>query len=297
MNAARLRTLPLALASVGMGVFLAYSQCDAIPAIGPVLIFITTVLLQILSNFANDYGDYVHGADHAGRVGPDRMVQSGEISPAAMLMGIRIVALLSLLSGGALLYTVAGLTPKAFIFFAIGLTAIWAAYHYTAGNRPYGYAGLGDVFVFVFFGMVGVVGAYLVLCYEMVPTILLPAISVGLLATGVLNLNNIRDINSDISAGKKTIPVRIGLAAAKKYHLFLLFGSVSSSILYVVLNYKSPFQFVFLLVLPLIYLNAKAVIRLPGDNLRSIDPYLKQLAFTTLFFVLFFGIGNLFSQI
>ena len=125
MNAARLRTLPLALASVGMGVFLAYSQCDAIPAIGPVLIFITTVLLQILSNFANDYGDYVHGADHAGRVGPDRMVQSGEISPAAMLMGIRIVALLSLLSGGALLYTVAGLTPKAFIFFAIGLTAIW----------------------------------------------------------------------------------------------------------------------------------------------------------------------------
>ena len=285
----RLRTLPLALSSILMGNFLAAWQ-EAFSWSICILTVLTTVFLQILSNLANDYGDSVHGADSEERKGPKRAVQTGEISSTHMKMAIYVFSGLSLISGvRLLLISFPGQWIWVMVFLAFGLAAIYAAITYTAGKNPYGYAGLGDISVFLFFGLLGVLGSNFLQTKTFEWLIILPAISCGLLATGVLNVNNIRDIESDEKAGKRSIPVRIGRNAAVVYHGFLIFLAIGSAFIFMVLNLNGPWQFLFLLTLPLL---VKNFISVKSKKLASeLDPFLKQLALSTLLFVVLFGLG------
>ncbi|MBD0256431.1 MAG: 1,4-dihydroxy-2-naphthoate polyprenyltransferase [Cytophagales bacterium] len=292
ISAARPRTLPLALASIGMGSFLAAGVGEFSLRVFLLCAF-TTIFLQVLSNLANDYGDSVHGADSQERQGPQRAVQSGVISARQMRTAMIVFALLSLCTGVWLLYEALKDASARTIglFFGLGLCAIAAAVTYTAGKRPYGYAGLGDVSVLLFFGLLGVLGTYYLHVKSISPLLVLPALSCGFFATAVLNVNNIRDIESDRKAGKKSIPVRLGRAAAVRYHWLLLGAGLLCAVAYVALTYASPWQLLFLVTLPLLGRNALAVKR--NRNAVDLDPYLKQMALTTLLFVLTFGLGQL----
>lgn len=256
------------------------------------LCILTTLFLQVLSNLANDYGDTKHGADSEHREGPMRAVQAGHIQAEHMKKGMLLFSMLSLTSGLLLLWIAFGSEGLLLflIFLALGLASIWAAINYTAGDKPYGYAGLGDIFVFMFFGLVGVLGTYYLQARELQPVIILPALICGFFSTAVLNVNNIRDIKSDTLAGKRSVPVRLGPERARIYHILLLLGGVLSAFAYVLLNYESPWQFLFILALPLVVINGMNVWQ--KQNSKELDPYLKQMAITTLFFVLLFGIGQ-----
>ena len=291
ISAFRPRTLPLALASILTAGFLARAAGQLN---GPVvaLAALTTVLLQILSNLANDYGDSQNGADSVHRQGPQRAVQSGAISPAQMLRAMWICGLLALGSGLALLWVALGAAGLglALGFLALGLAAIWAAVNYTAGSRPYGYAGLGDLSVFVFFGLVGVCGTYFLQTQTLPLAVLLPAAALGCFATAVLNVNNIRDIDSDVLAGKITIPVRLGAVRARRYHGLLLLLGLGCAVLFVALSYRSPWQWLFVAAVPLLLFNGYQVWR--RQEPLQIDPLLKQMALSTLVFTLLFGLGQ-----
>lgn len=290
LSAFRLRTLPLALASIAMGTFLAASHDLMQPKIF-FLSALTTIFLQILSNLANDYGDSIHGADSKDRKGPQRAVQSGEISSKAMFRAMVIFALLSLVSGIWLLLEAIDSWQTFGLFLALGIIAIIAAITYTAGNKPYGYMGLGDISVLIFFGWVAVLGTFYLHAQFINWWLFLPATSCGLFATAVLNLNNIRDIESDKLAGKNSLPVRMGKSNAIKYHWFLLITGILCAVFYVAIHFQSPFQFLFLVVLPLLFINGKAVYE--KREAAELDPYLKQMALTTLLFVITFGIGQI----
>jgi 1,4-dihydroxy-2-naphthoate octaprenyltransferase len=253
----------------------------------------TTIFLQVLSNLANDYGDSIHGADSRERQGPQRAVQSGVISARQMRTAMILFAILSLFTGIWLLYEALKDASARTIglFLGLGLCAIAAAVTYTAGKRPYGYAGLGDVSVLLFFGLLGVLGTYYLHTKSLNPALVLPALSCGFFATAVLNVNNIRDIESDRKAGKKSIPVRLGREAAVRYHWFLLGVGLLCAVVYVALTYASPWQLLFLVTLPLLGRNALAVQR--NRTAAALDPFLKQMALTTLLFVLTFGLGQL----
>jgi len=289
LSAARLRTLPLALASIFMGSFLAASVSQFNWLIF-VLCCLTTIALQVLSNFANDYGDTQNGADLAGRVGPQRAVQSGAITPKQMFNGIYVLAVLCLIFGISLLYfSFKDASMQAFWgFFGLGLLSMLAAYTYTAGKKPYGYAGLGDISVLIFFGFVGVLGSNYLFTKTFDWMNILPALSCGLFATGVLNINNIRDIESDTRAGKKTIPSRLGKQKAIVYHWFLLGLGMLSILIFSVLQGENNFQYI--ICFPLFFINGFKVSRLPNP-----DPMLKQMALSTLAFVLVFGLTQIFA--
>ncbi|KAA5547399.1 1,4-dihydroxy-2-naphthoate polyprenyltransferase [Adhaeribacter rhizoryzae] len=292
ISAFRLRTLPLALASIGMGSFLAAAEGKFnLAVVGWCML--TTLLLQILSNLANDYGDTKHGADSIHRQGPQRAVQAGLITPGQMKRAMVIFTLLSLFSGLMLLWTAFGHEGLYLflLFLGLGLAAIWAAINYTAGAKPYGYAGLGDISVFLFFGLVGVGGTYFLQTQSLNYRILLPAASLGFFSTAVLNVNNIRDIESDRLAGKYSLPVRLGPIKARIYHLVLLTAGFLASLFFVLLTSHNNWQFLFLLALPLLGFNGWQVWRIRQS--KALDPYLKQMALTTLVFVVSFGIGLL----
>ncbi len=286
----RLKTLPLALSNTIMGSALAAST-DKFrwPVFG--LAALTTILLQIMSNMANDYGDFVNGKDTAERIGPKRMVQSGEIAPKTMFCGIIIIGILTALSGLSLILI--GTTGidigNMLIFGALGIGAIVAAIKYTVGKNPYGYRGLGDVFVFIFFGLVGVIGTYFLHTQSFSWDLLLPASAMGLLSTGVLNMNNLRDYETDKNANKRTIVVSMGPKKAKIYHLFLVGGAILLAIIYTLINYKSPWQWLFLLSIPILLLNLKTVFTY--KNSIELYPELGKLAMGTLLFAISFGVG------
>ncbi len=291
ISAFRPRTLPLALASILTGGFLAKSAGQFNwPVVA--LAALTTILLQILSNLANDYGDSQNGADSVHRQGPVRAVQSGAITPGEMKRAMWGFGLASLASGIALLLVALGFQAVWVLltFFVLGLSAIWAAVNYTAGARPYGYAGLGDVSVFLFFGIVGVCGTYFLQTRTLPLVVLLPAAALGCFATAVLNVNNIRDIVSDKLAGKITVPVRLGPQHARRYHWLLLLFGVGAAVLYVALNYHSPWQWLFVLSLPLFLFNGRQV--WARQESMQLDPLLKQMALSTLVFTLLFGLGQ-----
>lgn len=267
----------------------AYGTFDA-AVVG--LCVLTTLFLQILSNLANDYGDSIHGADSVHREGPKRAVQAGHIKAEHMKKGMAVFSLLSLVTGLLLLWVAFG-TEGIYlflIFLGLGLASIWAAINYTAGSKPYGYAGLGDVFVFIFFGLVGVLGTFFLQARELEPLVIFPAMVCGFFSMAVLNVNNIRDINSDVLAGKRSIPVRLGPKRARIYHIFLLIGGVASAFAYVLFHFYSAWQFLFVLALPLLISNGVNVWR--KQTSAELDPYLKQMAITTMLFVLLFGLGQ-----
>ncbi len=293
ISAFRLRTLPLSLSSIILGGALAYADKPFRWQIF-LLALVTTLFLQILSNLANDYGDYSHGLDNQERVGPQRSVQSGAISPQEMKTGILVFIVLSLASGLWLIFSSTGMTisVEGIVFLLLGLLAIGAAIKYTIGKHPYGYYGLGDLFVFLFFGLTGVLGTYYLITHHLRADLFLPASALGCLSTGVLNLNNMRDLESDRKNGKKTLAVLLGPTLSRYYHLILLTLAILFSLVYIILNYHSPWQFIFLIIIPPLVENIRAVFRAP--SLSVLDPLLKKLALTSLLYALAFGIGMLF---
>jgi len=295
LHAFRLRTLPLAVSSILVGSAMAtnwgWVSCfvDLSRPVVLVLALFTAILLQILSNLANDLGDHQHGTDNADRLGPQRAVQSGAISPTAMRGAMIICGSLAFVSGCALITVAIGFSLTTLAFLVLGLAAIGAAVKYTFGGNPYGYAGLGDISVFIFFGIVGVCGTFYLHTRHFEPMTLVPAIGFGLLSVGVLNVNNMRDITNDAASGKHTLVVRMGGPRAKRYHAFLLLGGLTSLVLFSV-HYGHGWTFwLFLISVPVFGIHLKHV--LTNTEPRLLDPQLKVLALGTFLTALLFSLG------
>jgi 1,4-dihydroxy-2-naphthoate octaprenyltransferase len=291
-QAARLRTLPLSVSGIVLGSLLAVSNNSFNWKIC-VLAILTTVGLQVLSNFANDYGDGVKGTDNEDRVGPQRALQSGAISPKQMLRAIKITGFITLLIAVLLIYVSFGKENFGYslLFFGLGLASIAAAIKYTMGKNAYGYSGLGDIFVFLFFGLLSVVGSYFLYTKELNYTIFLPAASIGMLSAGVLNLNNMRDQISDAKSNKNTLVVKIGGQFAKYYHYYLIIASFLCALLFVVISYQSPKQFLFLMAYIPIFKHLFKVAK--NQHPQDLDPELKKLALSTFLFAILLGVGFL----
>ncbi len=291
IKAARLRTLPLSISGILIGSALAYAEGYADWRIFT-LALLTTVGFQVLSNFANDYGDGVKGTDNKDRVGPQRALQSGEISPGQMLNAIKITGMLTFLVAVLLIYIAFGLNEYRnyfFLFLIFGIASIAAAIKYTMGKKAYGYSGFGDVFVFLFFGWLSVVGSYFLFTKQLDFTVFLPATSIGMLSVGVLNLNNMRDRESDEKAGKRTLVVKIGEEFAKYYHYYLLISAFLLALLYVTFHYNAPQQFLFIIAFIPIAIHLNTVYK--NTDAKLLDPELKKLALSTFLFAILFSLG------
>jgi len=294
IEAARLRTLPLSVSGIIIGSFIAASQ-GFFNWIICLLALLTTIGFQVISNFANDYGDGVKGTDNEDRIGPKRAIQSGAISPKQMLKAVIISIVITLIFAISLIYISFGKDDflNLIIFFLLGVASIAAAIKYTMGKKAYGYSGFGDLFVFLFFGLLSVCGSYYLYAKQLDFTIFLPAFSVGFLSIGVLNLNNMRDMESDVKSGKNTLVVKIGNEFAKYYHYYLLISSLLFALLYMMIHYKSPYQFLFIIAYIPILKHFMVVYknRIP----KLLDPELKKLAISTFLFSIFFGLGLVLS--
>ena len=276
LKAVRLRTLPLSVSGILIGNSLCF-QDPEFSGILFVLMLFTAISFQIISNFANDYGDGVKGTDNDNRLGPKRVLQQGLLSREILKKGIVIISLISLLLAFVLIFLAFGSNSWYYILIFIGLSfaSVWAAIFYTVGNKAYGYYGFGDLFVFLFFGGVSVLGAY----FNQLKTFSYPAILlslvVGFLSVGVLNLNNMRDIDNDAFVGKRTLVVIMGAAIAKKYHLLLLIVSVSI-LVYVFSSVSIRFFWIpYLAIIPLI---VHFISVLKNSEPKFFDPELKKLS-------------------
>jgi 1,4-dihydroxy-2-naphthoate octaprenyltransferase len=292
ISAMRLRTLPLSVS----GIIIASSLAEYNGRFDWqvfILAILTTISLQILSNLANDYGDGVKGTDDDTRVGPERALQSGKITPYEMFEAIKINILICIVLSFLLIFSAFG-TQHFFLtvlFFGLGICAVIAAIKYTVGGTAYGYRGLGDIFVFAFFGLVSVIGCYVLFAKTIHHVVVLPAITVGLLSVAVLNLNNMRDITSDLASGKITFAVKIGAAKAKQYHYFLILSAIVVSALFGILYYTSPFNLIYILAyIPLIN-HLKIVSKI--DDAKLFDPELKKVALSTFALATLLAIGHL----
>lgn len=290
IKAARLRTLPLSISGIIVGSFL------AVPAgffdwYIFILSILTTIGFQVISNFANDYGDGVKGTDNL-RIGEERMVSSGKISPAQMKSAIVYMTIVTILTAIILIYKAFGSSNIGYslLFFFLGITSVIAAVKYTIGGSAYGYSGYGDLFVFIFFGLLSVLGSYFLFTKQVDITILLPAFSIGLLSTAVLNLNNMRDRKNDKKSNKNTIVVRIGSRAAKRYHYVLLLLSFFFAIFFVMLKYTKPVQLTFLLAY--IPIGIHCVFVYKNKDASYLDGELKKVALSTFMFAILFGLGQ-----
>jgi 1,4-dihydroxy-2-naphthoate octaprenyltransferase len=292
INAFRLRTLPLSVSGIILAsCFAAYN--GVFNWLTFVFAMLTTINFQILSNLANDYGDGVRGTDNENRVGPERAVQSGKISPEQMLLAIRILILTAIGFAFLVVLFSFGLNKilLSLLFFFLGALCILAAINYTVGSKPYGYRGLGDIFVFIFFGLVSVVGCYVLYARAIHHVVFLPAITLGLLSTAVLNLNNMRDIESDKIASKKTFAVILGLKKAKIYHFVLIISSLIVSMFFGLLYYTSPFNLIYILVYIPLVMHLIRVSKI--NNLKDFDPELKVVALSAFAFSILLGLGQL----
>lgn len=288
LKAMRLRTLPLALASTITGVSLA-AYFGAENWLVAMLTGLTTVLLQVNSNLANDYGDFLRGTDSDDRLGPVRALQSGVLNSAEMKRAIVLFSILSFLSGCFLLYLApVGIMAKGVLLFA-GVMAIYASIKYTAGSNPYGYRGLGDISVMVFFGILGVLGAFYIQTNTMPWSMILPAIGLGAFSAGVLNINNTRDRVSDIKAGKITLAVKLGAENARRYQVLLMAVGVLCFVGYAILNFKEWNDWIFSISLPLFSLIGYKVYSIQED--AKLDPFLKLLALSTFLLSALVAIG------
>lgn len=289
IEAARLRTLPLSVSGIIVGSMYALANpTDEI--LTPTDVFnwrlfgfaiLTTLGLQILSNFANDYGDGIKGTDNEDRVGPQRAIQSGVITPAAMKRAIIITSFLTLLSAMALIYYAFRDTNLFYSVFylALGILAILSAIRYTVGNTAYGYRGYGDLFVFVFFGLVSTLGVNFLYSKQLDLELILPAMAIGFLSVGVLNLNNMRDEASDKKVGKNTIVVKIGGEKAKKYHYFLIVSAMVLILAFAIISEFKLDQYLFLLAY--IPLTKHLITVSKNHETKALDPELKKLALST----------------
>ena len=289
LNAVRLRTLPLSVSGILIGSGLAgmYGYND-LPIF--ILAILSTLGLQIISNLANDYGDGIKGTDNEERIGPKRAYQTGALSRKELKSGILITVLITLGFIGVLLYwAFDGLLHYFILFSFLGALAVWAAIRYTVGDSAYGYKGLGDLFVFSFFGLLSVLGSMFLFTKYLTLIAVLPAISTGLLSTAVLNLNNLRDHNSDVRAGKNTLVVKLGIARAKQYHYLLLLGSFLCMVLFIVLSATQWQQALCLLAFIPLGIHLQKVTQV--EEPQAFDPELKKVALSTFFMAVLFYLG------
>ena len=296
IEAARPRTLPLAIASILLGNFLAYAA-GKFSFLTALLAVLTTLLLQILSNFANDLGDSKNGVDDKNRKVALRAVQTGKISPSEMKNAVIMTASLSFISGICLLYfALQYAKPQTVItFLMLGLFAILAAIAYTVGKKPYGYMGLGDISVFLFFGWVGTFGTYYLQTEILNYYILIPASGCGFLSVAVLNLNNLRDLENDRKTGKRSIPVRIGKLYGFYYQKIIMLLGICTFIIYLMYQGK-PIQLSQNIIIMAGWYPLVQIIKQLNSKMTpaQIDPYLKKTALSTLFMIVIFGVSQIF---
>ena len=289
IEAARLRTLPLSVSGIIVGSMYALAN-PTDDVLTPTEVFnwklfafaiLTTLGLQILSNFANDYGDGIKGTDNEDRVGPKRTIQSGVITPQAMKSAIILTSGLTLFSAIYLIYLAFGAHNLGYSLFylILGIAAIASAIRYTVGNSAYGYRGFGDVFVFLFFGLVSTLGVNFLYSKQLDAILILPATAIGFLSVAVLNLNNMRDEASDRKSGKNTLVVKMGIENAKKYHYFLIVGAMVLVLIFALLSHFHFDQYLFLIAyLPLV----KHLITVrKNQNNKLLDTELKKVALST----------------
>jgi len=293
IKAARPRTVLLSFSGVLLGGFLAIAKVPE-PVEGPTpwltIIFsaLTAILLQILSNLANDYGDFKKGTDNVKRVGPQREMQSGAITEREMKHGLVITALLCLISGALLIFVFAGLTWKELLVFAaLGIAAVLAAVLYTLGKRPYGYRGLGDLYCFLFFGWAAVAGTFYLTTKSLDFSVLLPASAMGFLSNAVLNINNMRDYENDKASGKNSLVVKLGLKKAFIYHCLLIYGAFVCLTVYLVLKHVPVYSYMFLCLFLLFFKDLKAIKKTRPEQL---DPFLGRQVRNTFLLVVVYGV-------
>ena len=291
IRAARPRTVLLSFSGVLLGSFLSIAKVPE-PVEGPtpwlVILFcaITAILLQVLSNLANDYGDFKKGTDSAKRVGPQREMQSGAITEKEMKRGLAVTTALCLISG-ALIFVFAGLTWKELaVFAALGIAAVLAALFYTLGKHPYGYRGLGDLFCFLFFGWAAVAGTFYLATKVLDFSVLLPASAMGFLSNAVLNINNMRDVENDRASGKNSLVVKLGLKKAFVYHCLLIVGAFVCLTIYLVLHHATWYSYLFWLLFPLFL---KDLIAINKTKPELLDPFLGRQVKHSFLLVAFYG--------
>ncbi|MEB8345622.1 1,4-dihydroxy-2-naphthoate octaprenyltransferase [Flavobacteriaceae bacterium KMM 6898] len=287
LSAARLRTLPLSLSGIIVGTGLAgFYDFSNYPIF--VLALLTTIGFQVTSNFANDYGDGVKGTDNEDRIGPKRALQSGILTKEELKFGIVLSIIINVLLILILVFLAFGIQNYGYIllFLALGAASIWAAIKYTVGTSAYGYKGLGDLFVFLFFGLLGVLGGMFLYTKFITAEALLPAITIGMLSVGVLNLNNLRDSLSDKKVGKNTLVVKMGYQNGKKYHIVLLLLAFISMVGFIGINFINWTSAIPLLGFLPIFLHMRKVY-VTEDHIL-LDPELKKLALSTFLLALLF---------
>ncbi|MBO3117595.1 1,4-dihydroxy-2-naphthoate octaprenyltransferase [Winogradskyella sp. DF17] len=290
LSAMRLRTLPLSVSGIILGTSFAYYNGKFSWWV-LVLAILTTISLQILSNLANDYGDGVKGTDNEDRVGPQRAIQSGVISPEEMLEAIKFNIVIIIILTISLIWAAFGPTNFLFLllFVALGGLSVYAALYYTMGDSPYGYKALGDVFVFIFFGLISTIGSYVLYMHKVDHLVLMPAVALGLLSVGVLNLNNMRDIESDEKVGKVTFAVKLGLKRSKTYHYALILGAMLITLMFSLFYFVEPYNFLFLIAFVPLGLHLSKIRK--AKKAKDFDSQLKVLALSTFLFSLLLGIG------
>jgi len=256
------------------------------------LMLATTVAYQVTSNFANDYGDGVKGTDNDARIGPRRVLQSGALSARRLKKGIWVSIAVSLLLTLGTLWRAFGLDSMGYfaLFLLLGGLAIWAAIRYTVGSNAYGYRGLGDLFVFLFFGLLSVLGSLFLYIQQWHLQALLPAVTIGALSTAVLNLNNLRDSKSDRQSGKNTLVVQMGYQNGVRYHFALCLLAFSCLICFVMIQ-PEPRIFAPAL-LPFLVIGAHLVKVYRTKDPSKLDPELKKLALSTFFIALLLYLSN-----
>ncbi|PIF00047.1 MAG: 1,4-dihydroxy-2-naphthoate octaprenyltransferase [Maribacter sp.] len=291
INAARLRTLPLSISGILVGTALADFYGSGSLGIF-ILALCTAIGFQITSNFANDYGDGVKGVDNDGRIGPKRVLQSGLLTRKALKRGVVISVMVNIVLVVALVYLAFGFENLGyiFLFMALGTFSIWAAIKYTVGTSAYGYRGLGDIFVFIFFGLLAVLGTMFLFTKSIPWPAVLPAISIGALSTGVLNLNNLRDHESDKTSNKNTLVVQMGYEKGLVYHTWLIGLGLLGLLVFVFLEFECYSQLLPLIVFIPILVQVK---RVRGIHTPSfLDPELKKLAICIFLLSILFYLGN-----
>ncbi len=293
IKAARLRTLPLSISGILVGSAAAFKEFHTQDNYYTIVILclLTTLFFQVLSNYANDYGDAVKGTDNENRVGPKRAVQSGEITQKQMKNAMIVVSILSLITSIGVIYASFGNNDflSALMYLVLAISCVAAAIKYTVGNSAYGYRGLGDLFVFVFFGLVSTLGTYYLFGYSLDLNIIFPATSIGLLSMTVLNMNNMRDVENDTAMGKNTLVVKMGFEKAKSYHWWLIIIAIIFVMLYAINTFSKWYQFVFMIGFIPLFKNISVVSK--ATNPRSLDPELKRLSLSTFFISLLLSIA------
>ncbi|AEA42208.1 1,4-dihydroxy-2-naphthoate octaprenyltransferase [Fluviicola taffensis] len=294
ISALRLRTLPLSISGILVGSFIAVFQGFWNPIIFS-LALSTTLLFQILSNLANDLGDSLKGADNSDRVGPMRAVQSGAISKSAMKSAVILTSVLSFISAGFLIYfgTKNLSISSVYIYIGLAIASVLAAITYTIGKKAYGYNGMGDLFVFIFFGLVSVIGVYPLFSDTLSWILIFPAITIGFLSTAVLNLNNLRDRENDEKVGKRTLVVKLGASNAKKYHYFLILSAFTSWILFLIFT-KNWLGFISLI--PIILFIKHLLFVSKNTVPKELDSQLKIVALGTFFISILYVISVSINQ-